>query len=133
VLPQEHGHRTGVRWLALGPARRGGRRTPSLLVVADPSAGSGTVGMAVRRHGDDELWRSSHTDDLARIESARPPRTVVYLDAAQRGLGTGSCGPDALDRYRVGAGTHTVSVWFRSFDPSSEDPAALARSVRAAR
>jgi beta-galactosidase len=133
VVPQEHGHRTGVRWLVLSPGRggrRGADRPPGLLVVADPSVGDGTFGMAVRRHSDQELWSCSHTDELPRLEAAREPATFLYLDAAQRGLGTGSCGPDALDRYRIGAGTHTVGAWFRSVDPDRDDPAALARLIR---
>jgi beta-galactosidase len=129
VVPQEHGHRTGVRWLALTRGARG--RGAGLLVVADPAVGDGTLGMAVRRHCDAELWACTHTDELARLEAAREPATFLYLDAAQRGLGTASCGPDALDRYRIPAGTHTVGAWFASFDPAEADPAELARGVRA--
>jgi beta-galactosidase len=104
---------------------------PGLLVVADPATGAGTFGMAVRRHRDAELWASTHTDELAARVAARAPATFLHLDAAQRGLGTASCGPDTLDRYRIAAGTHTVGAWFRSFDPATEDPAVWARSVRA--
>jgi beta-galactosidase len=45
---------------------------------------------------DDDLYRATHTTELA-------PREEVYLniDAAQRGLGTLSCGPDTLERYRL--------------------------------
>jgi beta-galactosidase len=32
----------------------------------------------------------------------------VNLDVAQRGLGTASCGPDTLERYRIGAGDHRL-------------------------
>jgi beta-galactosidase len=31
---------------------------------------------------------------------------MVHLDAAHRGLGTASCGPDSLDEYLVGPGTY---------------------------
>jgi beta-galactosidase len=31
---------------------------------------------------------------------------IVHLDAAHRGLGTASCGPDVLARYRLRAGTY---------------------------
>jgi beta-galactosidase len=45
---------------------------------------------------DDDLYQARHTTDLT-------PRAEVYLniDAAQRGLGTLSCGPDTLERYRL--------------------------------
>jgi beta-galactosidase len=99
--------------------------------VADPGVGDGTLGMAVRRHSDRELWECTHTDELAALEAARAPATFLYLDAGQRGLGTGSCGPDSLERYRIAAGTHTVGAWFRRFDPAVEDPGSLARTIRA--
>ena len=127
VVPQEHGHRAALRWLALTPKDR---RGVGMLVVADPRAGDGTFGAAVRRHSDAELWASFHTDELARLASGRPRTTFMYLDVATRGLGTGSCGPDALDRYRIRAGRHVLSVWVRSFDVRTQDPGTLAAVVR---
>jgi beta-galactosidase len=42
----------------------------------------------------DDLYRARHTCDL------KPrPEVILNLDAAQRGLGTGSCGPDTLPQY----------------------------------
>jgi beta-galactosidase len=133
VVPQEHGLRTGVRWLALSGAGAAAARRTGLLVVADPDAGDATFTMSVRRHSDAELWSCTHTDDLVRLAATRPAATFLHLDVAQRGLGTGSCGPDTLDRYRIGAGRHVLSVWFASFDPREQDPAELARAVRAGR
>ena len=31
---------------------------------------------------------------------------ALDADVAHRGIGTGSCGPDVLDRYRIAPGTH---------------------------
>lgn len=117
VLPQEHGHRTGVRWLALRGGRRPGRGR-GLLIVCDPTVGDGTFGMAVRRHRDAELWAARHTSELTDPDAATP--TVLYLDAAHRGLGTASCGPDVLERYRVRSGRHAVAFWCRAL-ASAED------------
>jgi beta-galactosidase len=39
-------------------------------------------------------------------ELVRRPGAVVHLDAAHRGLGTASCGPDTLPQYLVGPGTY---------------------------
>lgn len=63
VLPQEHGHKTDVRWLTLTDA---------------------------------DLFAAKHTIDLA-------PRAEVMLnlDGTHRGLGTASCGPNTLDKYRL--------------------------------
>ncbi len=147
VVPQEHGHRGGARWVALrssnprggsaasgaGRGRRARGAPPALLIVTDPSVGAGTIGFAARRHRDRDLWACSHTDELDRLTAAEPPATYLYLDVAQRGLGTASCGPDALEQYRSSAGTHTLSVWFRSYLPGTDDPASLARDIRSQR
>ena len=37
------------------------------------------------------------------------PEAVVHLDAAHRGLGTASCGPDTLPQYLVGPGRYRWS------------------------
>jgi beta-galactosidase len=116
AFPQEHGHHTGLRWLALRDGRRAG-----LLVVAD-----GHLGFAARHHGDAELYAATHAADL----SSDAALTHLYLDAAQRGLGTGSCGPDTLARYRVRPGRHRVAVWLRWFDPRREHPADLVQMQR---
>ncbi len=57
------------------------------------------------------------------------PETVVHLDVAQRGLGTGSCGPDTLARYRVGPGRHRWAWRLVPYRREREDPGRLARQV----
>ena len=126
AFPQEHGHHTGLRWLALRESRSGGdgrgessRGTLSgLLLVAD-----GDLGFSARRHSDADLAAATHADELPHDGAL----THLAIDAGQRGLGTGSCGPDALERYRLRAGRHRIGVWLRWFDARREDPAALAR------
>ncbi len=43
------------------------------------------------------------------VELKPRPETVIHLDAAHRGLGTASCGPDTLPEYLVGPGTYEWS------------------------
>ena len=50
-----------------------------------------------------ELYAAAHADDLAARDDV-----VVCVDAAHRGLGTASCGPDVLPQYRLAAGTYTL-------------------------
>jgi hypothetical protein len=57
----------------------------------------------------------------------RRPQTIVHLDHWNRGLGTASCGPDTLPRYRIGGGTHRFAWRLRAYDPKREDPGVLAR------
>ena len=138
AVPQEHGHRGGLRWLSLSQESTSSTTTglplSGLLMVAEPNRVPGSrslqwPGFAARHHNDAELWAALHSSDL----SAGPGRpTYVYLDAAQRGLGTASCGPDTLSNYRLSAGRYRVSVWCRYFDPSTEEQELLVRNLRAA-
>jgi beta-galactosidase len=90
IMPQEHGHRCDVRRLSLSdglrPSGAGG------LVVA----GRPAFEFSALHLSDGDLYRATHTTDLT-------PHAEIYLniDAAQRGLGTLSCGPDTLERYRL--------------------------------
>ncbi len=110
VMPQEHGHHTDVRWLELkvGTPLRGVRPTsarsrspqlPTLHIAAAP-----LFEFNVSHYTAEDLYAAKHTTDLT-------PRaeTIVYLDAAHRGLGTQSCGPDALDQYKLSAQRYRFS------------------------
>lgn len=101
VMPQEHGHHTDVRWLELSVGRglRSAPALPSLRITAAPLFEFNATHFAA-----EDLYAAKHTTDLA-------PRaeTIVYLDAAHRGLGTQSCGPDALDRYKLKAKRYAFS------------------------
>ncbi|HKZ92011.1 MAG TPA: glycoside hydrolase family 2 TIM barrel-domain containing protein [Candidatus Limnocylindrales bacterium] len=91
VRPQEAGGRADVRWLELRDASGSGVR----LVMGAPMQVSATHFQAT------DLDATTHADELV----ARP-QVVVHLDAAHRGLGTASCGPDTLEAYLVGPGTY---------------------------
>ncbi len=105
VMPQEHGHHTDTRWIELsevGPDRRAGRSAepPALLAVEAAT----TLEFNATHFTAEDLYAALHTTDL----KARP-ETILYLDAAHRGLGTASCGPDTLPRYRIPAGKHLLA------------------------
>ena len=87
VFPQENGRRAGVRWAKITGGGTG------LLVEGRP-----TIGVTVRRWTTEDLDVARHNSDLA-------PRDKVWLniDVAQNGLGTASCGPGVLPRYRLEA------------------------------
>lgn len=99
VMPQEHGHHCDVRWVELSGPARGGRPGPALGVEA-----AGTFEFNATHFAAEDLYAARHTTDLR----ARP-ETLLYLDAAHRGLGTASCGPDALPPYRIPAGRHELA------------------------
>ncbi len=93
VMPQEHGHHTDTRWVELTTETD----EPALLAVE----ADGTLEFNATHFTAEDLYAAKHTTDLkARAE------TILYLDAAHRGLGTASCGPDVLERHRIPAGKH---------------------------
>jgi beta-galactosidase len=104
VLPQENGNRTDVRWVELlaprGAGNAGGLR------IAAPS----TFDFGASHHGMEQLWKAAHTCELV-----RKPELYVTIDVAQRGLGTATCGPDTLERYRLRPGPYRFEVSFGAF------------------
>ncbi|MBA4863702.1 DUF4981 domain-containing protein [Streptomyces sp. PSKA54] len=99
LRPQESGGRYGVRRFSLLSATGGG-----LSVRLDAPRQ-----ISVTRYRAADLAAAAHHDELVPL-----PHCVVHLDAAHRGLGTASCGPDTLPSYRVGPGVHRWAWVLRS-------------------
>ena len=93
VMPQEHGHHTDVRWLELAPTRG---KLPPVRIEGAPG-----LEFNASHFTAEDLYAAKHTTDLT-------PRaeTILHLDAAHRGLGTASCGPDTAERYRIHGRRH---------------------------
>ncbi len=101
LWPQEAGGRSGMRWLELRDGAGDGVR----LVMGRPSQVSATHYSAA------DLEAAEH------LEALRPrPETIVHIDAAHRGVGTASCGPDTTEAYLVRSGTYR---WSWSIHPLS--------------
>ncbi|MCK5528319.1 MAG: DUF4981 domain-containing protein [Kiritimatiellae bacterium] len=90
ILPQEHGNKSDVRWLELSSKKL------SVSFVADSR-----FEFSARHLSSDDLFAAYHTCDLI-------PRkeTILSIDCIQRGVGTGSCGPQTLEKYCVAAGEY---------------------------
>ncbi|HWS38437.1 MAG TPA: glycoside hydrolase family 2 TIM barrel-domain containing protein [Actinoplanes sp.] len=101
LRPQESGGRHGVRRLRLtGPA------TPVVELTMDEPRQ-----VSVTRFTAADLDAAAHHDELTPRAEA-----VVHVDAAHRGLGTASCGPDTLPEYLLNAGTYR---WEWTLGPDS--------------
>ena len=99
ILPQEHGNKCDVRWIELHDGGGGGVRFAATGRRFEASASHFTAA---------DLYAAKHTTDLT-------PRPEVHLnlDYGQRGLGTASCGPDTLPRYRIPAEKYRLSFSVR--------------------
>ncbi len=98
LRPQESGGRHGVRRFALT-----GNGMGMVVHLDEPRQ------VSVSRYRAADLAVATHHDELVPRASC-----VVHIDAAHRGLGTASCGPDTLPRYRIGPGAYRWS-WVLSF------------------
>ena len=97
IMPQEHGHKTDVRWLRLSD--RAGR---GLLVTADAPFEFNALHFT-----DEDLTAAQHTPDL----KARP-EVVLHLDHAMRGLGTG-LNVDTLPRYQLDESGYEFTLYLK--------------------
>ena len=91
VVPQEHGGHVGTRWVRFGPS--GGTR----LAVTGQTPFSFTAS---------HVTAVDLTEATTTAQLHRRAEVAVHVDHLVRGLGTGSCGPDTLPRYRVPGGVH---------------------------
>jgi beta-galactosidase len=99
IVPQEHGHHCDTRWLELTDRKGRGLRFEAVDALFGFNA----------THLPDEVLDPAHHPS----ELTPQAETTLYLDAAMRGLGTGSCGPDTRPEYRIGPGTYTLTYRVR--------------------
>jgi beta-galactosidase len=109
ILPQEHGNHTDVRWLSLENEEEG------MLVTAD-----GSMEFTASHYTASDLDAARHTYDLHPREEV-----ILSLDYRQRGLGTASCGPDTLDRYKIGPGKYRFGYALSFFKAGDIEPESL--------
>jgi beta-galactosidase len=92
VRPQENGGHAAVRWFEIKNAAGNGLR----FVMNKPAQ------VSVTPNRDADLADATHD-----VEVHPCGNTVVHIDAAHRGVGTASCGPDTLEKYLIKTGVHT--------------------------
>ena len=114
ILPQEHGNKTDVRWVALANDAGAG-----LLATGIPA-----MEMSAGHYTAHDLFAAAHTHELT-------PRaeTFLNLDLQQMGLGSASCGPATLPPYIIAPGAYSFSVRLRPFTRDDPSPAQLARTA----
>ena len=101
ILPQEHGTKQDVRWMALSDSEGRG-----LLFVAPDQMAASAVHFRPEDNYTNRTSRMKHTYQFKSCDN-----TVVCLDAATRGLGNASCGPDVMEKYEL----HAQNTAFRFF------------------
>jgi len=115
VMPQDHGSRQDVRWVAAANESGNG-----LLITAENS-----FAFSAMQFNAVQLTAAKHTNEL----TVDKDKNYLHIDAAVLGLGNGSCGPNLpLEPYRVMPDTTTLSYLIRPI--SSHDKENIAETVR---
>lgn len=98
IRPQENGNKSDVRWAALTNMQDMG-----LLAIGLP-----TINVSAHHYTPEDSTLAEHTYELRRRNE-----TVVNLDYRHNGLGSNSCGPEPLEKYRLQAEPMSFSVRLR--------------------
>jgi beta-galactosidase/evolved beta-galactosidase subunit alpha len=107
VRPQENGNRTDVRWASFADQRGVG-----LHVTGDSS-----FDVTAHRYTTEDLETAKHGHEVPRRDEI-----TVSIDHVHCGLGTGSCGPPTLERYRIDPDTFEFGFELRPFTADSFGP-----------
>ncbi len=91
ILPQENGNKEEVRWFCLGDKKGAGIKVTA----------GGAMNFSAHHFTPEDLTKAHHTNEVEERD-----QVTILMDCIQRGLGTGSCGPDTLDKYKLKSGTH---------------------------
>ncbi|PYI51924.1 glycoside hydrolase family 2 TIM barrel-domain containing protein [Paenibacillus flagellatus] len=87
VKPQENGSRYGTEWAVVSNAQGMG------LAFASPG---GTFSFNASHYAPEDLTAAGHDHELVKRKE-----TIVHLDYKMSGVGSGSCGPQLMEPYRL--------------------------------
>lgn len=105
IVPQENGSRCDTNYLCL----EGDGLVPLHIQSTLPFS------FNYSRYTEADLWKCEHRSELTPTcgsgnagAGAKEGFYTLHLDAAMRGVGTGACGPDTLEEYRIRPGKYKM-------------------------
>lgn len=103
IVPQENGSRCGVQYIELSASD--GRKLHVQSITP--------LSFNISRYTMEDIFTKHHHNELTDITKGKDGRWILTLDAAHRGVGTGACGPDTMEQYRVRPGVYAMNfiVW----------------------
>ena len=102
IVPQENGNRCGVRNFTLINEDS----AKNITICAEKP-----VNIGCSRYSQENMWEATHTCDLIDLSKGSGGRWFLYIDIAQRGVGTATCGPDTREEYRIRSGYHKMKLY----------------------
>ncbi|MBB6450932.1 beta-galactosidase/evolved beta-galactosidase subunit alpha [Geomicrobium halophilum] len=100
VFPQENGNRHKTRWFTLVDVRGHG-----IKVIGDPE-----VEFSAQMYSREKIEQAQHLYELTEDNMI-----TVNMNHQQHGLGSASCGPDVLEKYRLKTRNFKFKVHFQGF------------------
>ena len=100
IVPQENGSRCGVSYLELDAADGRKLHIQSLTPFS----------FNYSPYTAEDLFRCEHRNELVDRTKGADGHWILTIDAAHRGVGTGACGPDTMDAYRIRPGVYDLNL-----------------------
>ncbi len=114
IFPQESGNKCDVRWAGLTDFNGNG-----LLFIGEP-----VFEISALHYTAEDLDKAQHHYELVPREE-----TIVRLNYRHGGLGSNSCGPDPMEKYRLKAEHAEISFVIRPFARSEQDEMSLSKTL----
>ncbi|MBZ9535819.1 beta-galactosidase subunit alpha [Cytobacillus oceanisediminis] len=114
VYPQENGNRHDVRWVSMTDTRG----------IGFIAVGSPKLDFSARYYTTENLEQAQHTFDLVEQDFI-----TFNLDQEQNGIGTGSCGPDVLEQYKLKCEKFNMQLCLRAFSKDDISPVQLSKQT----
>jgi len=112
IRPQENGNKLDVRWAAVTDLQGDG-----WLIMGKPM-----FNISVHHYTTHDLTQAEHTYELPHRDE-----TTINIDYAKGGLGSNSCGPEPLDKYKLKPENVTFGFILRPFSKNSTSPNSLSK------
>ncbi|WP_268748286.1 hypothetical protein [Gracilibacillus boraciitolerans] len=112
AVPQENGNRHEVNWMSIHGNEVG------LIAVGNPQ-----FDFSAHRYNMENIDQARHTHELNKMDEIE-----WNLDYKHHGLGSASCGPDVLEKYKLKADDFSFSVRFVPYS-SNQDPTHIAKTI----
>ena len=103
IVPQENGTRTQTSYLCLSTSD-----ASSAVHIQSESPFS----FNYSKYSDKDIWKKEHHNELIDLSNLEDGYFELHIDAAIRGVGTGACGPDTLEPYKVKPGHYVLDLLF---------------------
>ncbi|PPA69632.1 glycoside hydrolase family 2 TIM barrel-domain containing protein [Jeotgalibacillus proteolyticus] len=115
AFPQENGNRHEVAWASFTNQSGTG-----LLVKGFPS-----FDFSAHEFSIEQLDKASHAYKLLKED-----KITLNIDYKQHGLGSASCGPDVLDKYKLKTNNFTYKISLRPYSKNEIAPETLAKHTK---